>query len=128
VPPAPDPAPVLPVTPDPEPAPAPVPQPDAFTVQFLAALNSLQPGGVAAFYRADAVHVRGGSVARGAASVQADYAAFFAGLPAGTQFRLIRFESRDDARYLAWQAGTRSGQMSLVLRSDEIEFGYLFFE
>jgi hypothetical protein len=128
VPPAPDPAPVLPVTPDPEPAPAPVPQPDAFTVQFLAALNDLAPGPAAAFYKPDAIHVRGASVARSAASIRTDYAAFFAGLPAGTQFRLTHFESRGDARYLAFQAGTRSGQMSLVLRGDEIEFGYLFFE
>ncbi|KAF0108310.1 MAG: hypothetical protein FD146_884 [Anaerolineaceae bacterium] len=122
----PTPAPVTPVTPAPE-TPS-VPQPDAFTVQFLAALNSLQSGGVAAFYRADAVHVRGGSVARGAASVQADYAAFFASLPAGTQFRLLHFESRGDARYLAWQAGTRSGQLSLIVQDDQIVMDYLFFE
>jgi hypothetical protein len=124
-PPTPEPeTPPIPVTPPP---PKPVP-PDAFTASFIAALNSLQAGQVAALFNADAIHVRAGELSRGAASIQSDFAALFTSLPAGVKFTLKNFVTGDDVRYMAFLAGARPGQASLVLRDGKISLGYLFIE
>jgi len=118
--PQPEPPPVTPVPP-----PQPVP-PDAFTASFLAALNSLQPGQVAGLFDTDAVAVRNGQLLRGAVSIQSDFAALFASLPAGVKFTLKNFVAGEDVRYLAFLAGARAGQASLVLQNGKISLGYVF--
>jgi hypothetical protein len=117
--------PASPVTPPPPPKPVP---PDAFTAQFIAALNSLQAGQVAALFNTDAVNVRAGQLLRGAASIQSDFAALFASLPAGVKFTLKNFVTGDDVRYMAILAGARPGQVSLVLQNGKISLGYLFID
>ncbi len=114
-----------PVTPPLPPKPVP---PDSFTASFIAALNALRPGEVAALFHTDAVHVRAGQLLRGSASIQSDFAALFTSLPAGVKFTLKNFVTGDDVRYLAFLAGARPGQASLVLRDGKISLGYLFIE
>jgi hypothetical protein len=105
----------------------PVP-PDAFTASFIAALNSFQPGQVAALFNADAVNVRAGQLLRGASSIQTDFATLFTSLPAGVKFTLQNFVTGDDVRYMAFLAGARPGQASLVLQNGKISLGYVFIE
>jgi hypothetical protein len=114
-----------PVTPPAPPKPIP---PDAFTASFIATLNSLQAGQVAAFFNTDAVNVRAGQLLRGAASIQLDFAALFTSLPAGVKFTLQNFVTGDDVRYLAFLAGARLGKASLVLQNGKISLGYVFIE
>jgi hypothetical protein len=118
-------APTPPVTTPVPPKPAP---PDAFTASFIAALNSLQPGQVAALFTPDAVNVRDGQLLRGALSIQSDFAALFTNLPAGVKFTLQNFVTGDNVRYMAFLAGARPGQASLVLQNGKISLGYLFVE
>ena len=102
--------------------------PDAFTSSFIAALNSLQPGQVTALFNADAVHVRDEQLLRGAVSIQSDFSALFTSLPAGVKFTLQNFVTGEDVRYLAFLAGARPGQASLVLKDGKISAGYLYIK
>jgi hypothetical protein len=120
---APEPPTVLPGPSEPSPI-----QPDAFSVKFLAALNSFRVGEVTAFYITHAVHVRRGKISRSPVNLRKDYAAFFASLPVGSQFTLTGYKSRDDARYLTFRVDTRDGKISLIVRNNHIEFSFLYLQ
>jgi hypothetical protein len=122
-------------TPVPEPSNPPAPAPpqppppapaDVFSVQFLAALNSRKAGQVAALYRTTAVRVWAEDIMHGSLSIQAAFATFFSGLPAGTTFTLSTVKVDDDLRVLTWNTGALSGQTTLVLQSGKIILDYTF--
>jgi hypothetical protein len=62
----------------------------------------------------------------GSISIQAAYATFFSGLPAGTTFTLSTVKVDDDLRFLIWKAGSLTGQTTLVLQSEKIILDYTF--
>jgi len=121
--------------PEPEPSNPPPPAPpqipptapaDVFSTQLLAALNSRKAGQVAALYRTTAVRVWADDIMHGPISIQAAYATFFSGLPAGTMFTLSTVNMGDDLRFLIWKAGSLTGQTTLVLQSGKIILDYTF--
>ena len=110
-----------PVTP---PGTTPIAPPDAFTGRFLAALNSRRASQAAALYDPTAVHVRGSKVSKGKTAIQGDYTALFTVVPLGTPFVLTFAELSSDARYLIWQAGSKTGQTTILLRGGKIVLDY----
>ena len=105
----------------------PLAPPDGYTGQYLVALNGRQAGKAAALYQADAVFVRGGNVIQGLDAIQADYAAFFAGLPAG-DFTLNTAKLDSDVRYITWQLGALTGVTTLIWNAGRIASHYIFIE
>ncbi len=105
----------------------PLAPPDGYTGQYLAALNARKPAQAAALYQSEAVFVRADKVVRGAAAIQADYVAFFAGLPAGA-FTLAKAEVDGDVRYVTWKLGALTGVATLVWNSGKISLHYIFIE
>ncbi len=110
-----------PVTPPEQPAAA----ADAFTQQYLAALNSRQASRMVALYAGHAVHVRRDKIVR-FPNLQSAYDNFFGSLPAGTVFTLTRSQADRDIRYLDWKAGDRTGRETLLLDANQIVVHYAF--
>jgi hypothetical protein len=81
---------------------------------------------VAALYRTTAVRVWAEDIMHGSLSIQAAFATFFSGLPAGTTFTLSTVKVDDDLRVLTWNTGALSGQTTLVLQSGKIILDYTF--
>ncbi|MGB8214705.1 MAG: nuclear transport factor 2 family protein [Anaerolineales bacterium] len=101
-------------------------QPDAFLVAFLEALNSLQAGPVTALYDPAATQVWENQILRSAPAIQANYAAFFAGLPDGTVFTISTSQVEADERLLTWNASFLSGETVLVVQNGKIVLEYTF--
>ncbi|HTX91767.1 MAG TPA: hypothetical protein VMC09_11200 [Anaerolineales bacterium] len=106
----------------------PPPSSDVFTNQFLAALNSRKAGQAAALYDPAGVRVWGDDIQHRTISIQAGYATFFAGLPSGTAFSLANLEVDSDVRYIDWQAGSLTGETTLILKNGKITWDYTFLD
>ena len=116
-------APTAPAAPAPAQGIAPV-LPDAFTAQFMAALNSRQPMRISALYGAEAMRVRADQTMHGLAAIQMDYDAFFASLPIGATFNLVNVGIQGVVRYLTWEAGGMTGLTTLVVEGGVITLDY----
>jgi len=103
-------------------------EPDAFTIQFLTALNSRQPSRVTALYASGARRVRADRILQGKSAIQADYKAFFAALPPDEDIAILRVGIQGVVRYLSWQAGTVSGLTTLVVQDGRIVQDYTILE
>ncbi len=119
----------------PKPAPAPAAvqpaspaEPDEFAAEFISALNSRQPGRVAALYATGATRVSPGGTLHGTSAIQADYASFFASLPLDARFSLIKAGSQGMVRSLTWRAGKFTGLTTLVLEAGKITQDYTHLE
>jgi hypothetical protein len=98
--------------------------PDAFTAQFMAALNSRQPTRIAALYGTEAMRVRADQTIQGLPAIQMDYDAFFASLPIGATFNLVNVGIQGVVRYLTWEAGGMTGLTTLVVEGGKITLDY----
>jgi len=98
---------------------------DAFTLRYLAALNSRQASQVVGLYANHAIQVRRDKILR-FSSLQTAYEDFFGLLPAGVVFTLIQGHANRDVRYLTWKAGDHSGCETLLLDHDKIVVHYIF--
>ena len=98
--------------------------PDAFTAQFMAALNSRQPMRISALYGPEAMRVRADQTMNGLAAIQMDYDAFFASLPIGATFNLVNVGIQGVVRYLTWEAGGMTGLTTLVVEGGKITLDY----
>jgi hypothetical protein len=101
-------------------------KPESFLPQFLAALNSQQADLVTALYDQDATQVWADRVLHSAAAIHSGYEVFFGTLPAGTVFNLSHAQLEEDQYRFSWNAGSISGETTLVLKNGRIILDYTF--
>ena len=100
--------------------------PDDFLAQFLEALNCREAARMSALYEPNATQVWGDQILNGAAAIQSGYDAFFDRLPAGTFCIITKANATEDGRLFTWEAGSLSGETTLVLKNGKIILDYTF--
>jgi hypothetical protein len=100
--------------------------PDAFSLIFLASLNSRKAAQAASLYDPDAVRTWVNETLNGVSSIQNGYDTLFNNLPSEIVFSLTKARVNNDIHFLTWKAGPLTGETTLVLKNGKIVQDYTF--
>jgi hypothetical protein len=100
--------------------------------QFIAALNSRDPGKVINFYSPTAIHVTSARTIQGATAIRAWYQSLFSQILPDARFTLTGFTGAGESRHFSWTATSNTGAVqngndTFGLLNGKIVYHYTFF-